>query len=56
MIVEKRRLKLTRILITEKVVNWLSLNTFRIFFGTVPTFGFRILVVENVGSQNFSEN
>ena len=26
------------------------------FLGTVPTFGFRILIVENGGSQNFKNN
>ena len=36
--------------------DWLSLNTSRIFFGTVPTFGFKILIVENVRSQNFIDN
>ena len=26
------------------------------FLGTVPTFGFKILIVENDGSQNFKKN
>ena len=53
--VKQRRWKQTRFLNTEISGrgDWLSINTTRIFVGTVPTFKLRILIVENVGSQNF---
>ena len=56
-IAKHHRLKITRFLLRKKWRGRFVLQKyFSNFLGTVPTLGFRILIVINVGSQSFIEN